>query len=432
MDDREREHPDEGTIHAWLDGALDAAAARELAAHVAGCPVCAERVAEARGLIAGASRIVSALDDVPSATGPAWGQAPVAPVAPVATAAPRGWRLLRVTPARAAIAATLLVALGVSLTYERVAVDSQATRAVAERTVAPPVEAAPSTPAERPAPVRRDPLLDSAIARNIAKAQPPRAVEPAPGPELPMPAVAPTGVIADAAAPARVAAGRAAIRAEREAAGAAPDQLAARAASVAPSASDRAMAAAARVDTVTTRAQAAAPSPAGGSSGSVVQSRRAANPAQAAECYRVESANGVAATWGADALPLVVRVDSAGRGTVLTVAGQATGSQATVTRAGDDSLLLRLRRIGYEGTLALGAPGEARAGVMRSRPLETQLGQVVTTATAAEEPTTARRRAPAAKQAPQPAQAPAAAEARSAATAAPAVPVVARRIACSG
>jgi hypothetical protein len=435
MDDREREHPDEGTIHAWLDGALDDGAARALAAHVASCPVCAERVAEARGLIAGASRIVSALDDVPSASGPAWGQAPVTPAA-AATAASRGWRILRVTPARAAIAATVLVALGVSLTYERVAVDSQATRAVAERTIAPPTDAAASAPAGQAVPPGRDPLLDSAIARNIAKAQPPRAVEPAPGPALPVPTTAPTGVVADNAAPARVAAGRAAIRAERETgAGAPPDQLAGRPMGAARSANDRAMATAARVDTVATRAQAAAPSPAAGAVaavaavGAVAQPPRQFSLAQTPECYRVESANGVAATWGADALPLVVRVDSAGRGAVLTVAGQATGSQAMVTRAGADSLLLRLRRIGYEGTLALGAPGDARAGVMRSRPLETQLEQVVTTAVPAEEPSTARRRAAAAKRIPQAAPT---AEARSAVTAAPAVPVVARRISCPG
>ena len=59
-------HPDEGQIHAWLDGALDPATADGLEAHVAACPDCAAAVAEARGLIAGASRILLALDDVPS------------------------------------------------------------------------------------------------------------------------------------------------------------------------------------------------------------------------------------------------------------------------------------------------------------------------------------------------------------------------------
>ena len=33
-------HLDEGTIHAWLDGALDATQAREAEAHVAACATC--------------------------------------------------------------------------------------------------------------------------------------------------------------------------------------------------------------------------------------------------------------------------------------------------------------------------------------------------------------------------------------------------------
>ena len=430
MDHQEREHPDEGTIHAWLDGALDHGAARALEAHVAGCRECAARVAEARGLIAGASRIVSALDDAPSTSGPAWGQPPVAPVA---ASTRTGWRAFRVTPARAAIAATLLVALGVSLTYERVSVDSQATRAVAERVIAPPTDVAASPTA---APMRRDSLLDSAVARNVAKAQPPRAVGPAPGPALPVPAAVPAGAIADNSAPARVAAGRAAVRAERElATAAAPDQIAGRAADVTRKADDRAMVAAARADSTGRAAPPMASRPTGGAAGSVAQ----APPPRVAglsECYRVETANGVAATWGADALPLVVRVDSAGRGAVLTVAGQATGSQALVTRAGEDSLLLRLRRIGYEGTLALGAPGEARAGVMRSRPAQAELSQVVVSAAAADEPAPQRRRAAPAKAAPRAAAtkdvSAAVAEERSAASAAPAIPVVAHRISCPG
>ena len=69
------EHPDEGTIHAWLDGALDAASAERVAAHVRGCAACSALAAEARGLIAGASRVVAALDEVPAGTRPGWAQA---------------------------------------------------------------------------------------------------------------------------------------------------------------------------------------------------------------------------------------------------------------------------------------------------------------------------------------------------------------------
>ena len=91
------QHPDEGTIHAWLDGALGTEEARALEAHVAGCARCAAAVTEARGLLAASSRILSALDAVPGGVLPA-----VAPeadddrgVVPVARA-PRwrsaGWR----------------------------------------------------------------------------------------------------------------------------------------------------------------------------------------------------------------------------------------------------------------------------------------------------------------------------------------------------
>ncbi len=59
------QHPDEGTIHTWLDGELTPAGAAELETHIAECSECAAAVAEARGFIAGSSRIVSALDIVP-------------------------------------------------------------------------------------------------------------------------------------------------------------------------------------------------------------------------------------------------------------------------------------------------------------------------------------------------------------------------------
>lgn len=64
-------HLDEGTIHAWLDGALTAPDARDCEEHVARCETCRAAVAEARGLVAGASRILSALDDVPAGVVPA-------------------------------------------------------------------------------------------------------------------------------------------------------------------------------------------------------------------------------------------------------------------------------------------------------------------------------------------------------------------------
>ncbi len=59
------QHLDEGTIHAWLDGQLPRDEALEVEAHVAECRECADAVAEARGLIAASSRILTALDGVP-------------------------------------------------------------------------------------------------------------------------------------------------------------------------------------------------------------------------------------------------------------------------------------------------------------------------------------------------------------------------------
>jgi hypothetical protein len=65
------QHPDEGTIHAYLDGALSAAEARDVETHVASCEACQAGVAAARGLIAASSRIVSHLDAVPRGVIPA-------------------------------------------------------------------------------------------------------------------------------------------------------------------------------------------------------------------------------------------------------------------------------------------------------------------------------------------------------------------------
>ena len=60
------EHLDEGTIHAWLDGALPPDESARIEALVGTCGECAALVAEARGLVAASSRILSSLDAVPS------------------------------------------------------------------------------------------------------------------------------------------------------------------------------------------------------------------------------------------------------------------------------------------------------------------------------------------------------------------------------
>jgi hypothetical protein len=93
-------HIDDGTIHAWLDGALDATQSREIDVHVAQCSVCAAAVAEARGFVAGASRILLALDDVPAGVTPK--RAPVAR---------RQWRA---APWVTGIAAAFVLAIGIT------------------------------------------------------------------------------------------------------------------------------------------------------------------------------------------------------------------------------------------------------------------------------------------------------------------------------
>ena len=64
------QHPDEGMIHALLDGELNAEMAGEIERHAAQCAECAAAIAEARGLVAASSRILTALDDVPAGVVP--------------------------------------------------------------------------------------------------------------------------------------------------------------------------------------------------------------------------------------------------------------------------------------------------------------------------------------------------------------------------
>jgi len=100
-------HYDEGTIHAWLDGALNDEETAAIERHVASCGECAARVTEARGLLAGASRILLALDDVPGG---------VVPAGTATTAGTAGKQRLGrrwMGPAAWAIAATLVVAVGI-------------------------------------------------------------------------------------------------------------------------------------------------------------------------------------------------------------------------------------------------------------------------------------------------------------------------------
>jgi anti-sigma factor RsiW len=136
------QHLDEGTIHAWLDGALPADEAESVAKHVDECRECAANVAEARGMIVAAGNIVSALDHVRGGVIPT-------PSMPAASQHSL-WRRLRFTPARAALAATLLVAVASLLTVRYASEPdvapfdrSQAAPAAAPAVVASQAPAAP-------------------------------------------------------------------------------------------------------------------------------------------------------------------------------------------------------------------------------------------------------------------------------------------------
>lgn len=318
------EHPDEGTIHAWLDGALDAASAASLEAHVATCDACSAAVAEARGLIAGASRVVRMLDETP---------APL--VVPVKEGSSL-WRMLRVTPARASIAAALVVAVGIVLTRDRAAVDSQLVTPVST-TMAP---VAPSVdPRARPAPLN-DSVLKSAIAERLKKDAPQRVVGRASGAAIPMAPPSVAGAVAEMnAAPAReVAAARDSVRLADVTAGARADKSSA---------------------------------------------KLAFAPAPGAGCYRLETADGSSATWQGVVLPLDVSLTSTASS--FTAPPASAGADAVGesrfaivpinsgepigqwSRRAGDTLSIALRGGSPTVVGVLGSNAAVAAGAMRSR-----------------------------------------------------------------
>lgn len=124
------QHPDEGTIHAWIDGELSQEEATALEAHLAECRECSEKAAEARGLVAASSRIVSALDIIPGG------------VIPAAPARRRPWYAS--TQLRAAAAITIVAGASMLVMRDR----NEATMdSVLSVTAPAPVSAPPSAPA---------------------------------------------------------------------------------------------------------------------------------------------------------------------------------------------------------------------------------------------------------------------------------------------
>ena len=133
----EASHPEPGTLHAWIESELDSAEHERVAAHIAECARCQEVVAEARGLIAGASRIVAALDDAPAGV------------------IPRRLRRSRFVPARWAAAAAVLLfaAMSVVVSREFRSTDSDLPTAAVETAVpSEELENAPAPTLPAPAP----------------------------------------------------------------------------------------------------------------------------------------------------------------------------------------------------------------------------------------------------------------------------------------
>jgi hypothetical protein len=121
-------HLDEGTIHAWLDGALTPDESARAESHAAECATCAAAVAEARGLIAASSRILTALDDVPGQVVPPGDRVLAAGDSLFAAAAARARRRPRFRAARytGIAAAIAFVATTVVVLRDRTAVEDTA------------------------------------------------------------------------------------------------------------------------------------------------------------------------------------------------------------------------------------------------------------------------------------------------------------------
>jgi len=160
------QHLDEGTIHAWLDDALAGDEAAAVAKHVAECGDCAALVAEARGMIVAAGNIVAALDDVRGGVIPS--STPARAIAGQSSQTSL-WRRLHFTPARAVLAATLLVAVGSVLTVRR-AGQGDDQRIPSASTVVAPIIAQPTSRPSSPQPQAQ---TSAEVAHKVAPAPSP-------------------------------------------------------------------------------------------------------------------------------------------------------------------------------------------------------------------------------------------------------------------
>lgn len=143
------QHPDEGTLHAYIDGELPGAEATALEAHVAGCASCSAALAEARGLVAATSQVITALDAAPAAARP---RPAVMGHAGTSSARARATRPLIFRMPYARAAALLLLIGGSAFVADRSGIFDGSARSQRVSTAAdavqpsqPAVEAAPET-----------------------------------------------------------------------------------------------------------------------------------------------------------------------------------------------------------------------------------------------------------------------------------------------
>jgi hypothetical protein len=181
------EHVDEGTMHAWLDGALSPEEGDRIERHIASCTECSALAAEARGLIAASSRILSALDDVPAGVLPSIAESmgelaranrvelvadvgeASAPISSGSAVVHRGKRAWFLRPQFAAAAAIAFVAVGSFVVTRREAPTSVRDFAVPTAEQSP--SAAPSVPAQTE-PARLEQPAADASANNAPASTP--------------------------------------------------------------------------------------------------------------------------------------------------------------------------------------------------------------------------------------------------------------------
>lgn len=202
-------HLDEGVIHAWLDDALEAGSAREAEMHAQACAACASRVAEARGLIAGAGRVLGALDEPVDVPRPAIGASASTSGSPTPIAARRPRNVLRRYGFAAAAVFVFAAGAVVLREYERgggaeraVFVESAEPVAESAASTAPAIASAPTTGAagDASSDAAGSGAASAAVANRATADVAPPPPRPAPAPRLSMP-TAPPDVRAREAAP---------------------------------------------------------------------------------------------------------------------------------------------------------------------------------------------------------------------------------------